>query len=57
MIAIIASYTYAIRVIGPRVVPFGAVVTRRQIQAFTAGALLMWIASDWPIHDIAEEYL
>jgi len=57
MIAIIASYTYAIRVIGPRVVPFGAVVARRQIQAFTAGALLMWIASDWPIHDIAEEYL
>jgi len=57
MIAIIASYTYAIRVIGPRVVPFGAVVTRRQLQRFTAGVLLMWIASDWPIHDISEEYL
>ena len=57
MIVIIASYIYAIKVIGPRVVPHGAVVTRRQIQAFTAGALLMWIASDWPIHDIAEEYL
>ncbi len=57
MIVIIASYIYAIKVIGPRVVPHGAVVTRRQIKAFTAGALLMWIASDWPIHDIAEEYL
>jgi len=57
MIAIISSYVYAIKVIGPRVVPHGVVVTRRQIQAFTAGALLMWIASDWPIHDIAEEYL
>ena len=57
IIAIIASYTYALRVIGPRVVPFGAVVTRRQLRRFTAGVLLMWIASDWPIHDIAEEYL
>jgi putative membrane protein len=57
MIVIISSYVYAIKVIGPRVVPHGVVVTRRQIQAFTAGALLMWIASDWPIHDIAEEYL
>lgn len=57
IIAIIASYTYAIRVIGPRVVPFGAVVTRRQLRRFAAGVLLMWIASDWPIHDISEEYL
>jgi len=57
MIVIISSYVYAIKVIGPRIVPHGVVVTRRQIQAFTAGALLMWIASDWPIHDIAEEYL
>jgi putative membrane protein len=57
MIAIIGSYVYAIKVIGPRVVTNGPVVTRRQIQAFTAGALIMWVASDWPMHDIAEEYL
>jgi putative membrane protein len=57
MIAIIGSYVYAIKVIGPRVVTNGPVVTRRQIQSFTAGALIMWIASDWPMHDIAEEYL
>lgn len=57
MVAIIGSYIYAIKVIGPRVVSNGNVVTGRQIKAFTAGALLMWVASDWPIHDIAEEYL
>jgi putative membrane protein len=57
MVAIIGSYIYAIKVIGPRVVPHGVVVTRRQIQCFTAGALILWIASDWPMHDIAEEYL
>ena len=55
MVAIIGSYIYAIKVIGPRVVSNGNVVTGRQIKAFTAGALLMWVASDWPIHDIAEE--
>jgi putative membrane protein len=57
MVAIIGSYIYAIKVIGPRVVLNGEVVTRRQIQSFTAGALILWIASDWPMHDIAEEYL
>ncbi len=57
MLAIVGSYIYAIKVIGPRVTPHGAVVSRKQLQAFTAGALLMWVASDWPIHDIAEEYL
>ena len=57
MVAIIGSYIYAIKVICPRAVSNGNVVTGRQINAFTAGALLMWVASDWPIHDIAEEYL
>lgn len=57
MLAIVGSYIYAIKVIGPRLAPHGVVVTRKQLQAFTAGVLLMWIASDWPIHDIAEEYL
>lgn len=57
MAAVVGSYVYAIRVIGPRAVGNGVVVTRRQITAFTAGAALMWVATDWPIHDISEEYL
>ena len=57
MAVVIGSYTYAIRVIGPRAVGKGVIVTRRQITAFSAGAALMWIATDWPIHDISEEYL
>jgi putative membrane protein len=28
-----------------------------QVVAFTAGVLTLWIASDWPIHDLAEHYL
>jgi putative membrane protein len=57
MVVIIASYIYAINVIGPRAVGNGVVVTRRQITAFTVGAALMWLATDWPVHDISEEYL
>jgi putative membrane protein len=55
--AVVASYVYAIRVIGPRVNPPGNVISRKQFWAFTVGALLLWMASDWPIHDISEEYL
>jgi putative membrane protein len=28
-----------------------------QLVAFTAGVMTLWIASDWPIHDLAEGYL
>ena len=54
---VIGSYTYAIRVIGRRVNPTGELVTKRQLRAFVAAVLLLWVASDWPMHDIAEEYL
>lgn len=32
-------------------------VTRRQIMAFAAGLALLWVVSDWPLHDIAEQRL
>ena len=57
VIAVVASYIYAIRVIGPRVVPHDKVVTRKQVWAFSVGAVLLWMASDWPVHDISDEYL
>ena len=31
--------------------------TRRQVMTFGFGLLMLWLASDWPIHDIAEDYL
>jgi putative membrane protein len=53
-----ACYWYAVTRIGPLVVPRGAaVVTRRQVVWFASGLLVMWVASDWPIHDYAENYL
>jgi putative membrane protein len=56
--AIAGAYAYAIRVIGPLAVrPGQAVVTRKQLACFIAGLSLLWFASDWPMHDIAEQRL
>src|SRR5215471_11625395 len=56
--AIAGSYAYAIRVIGPMAVrPGQVIVTRKQVACFCAGLALLWFASDWPLHDIAEERL
>ncbi len=55
---LIAAYVYAIRVVGPKAVAVGEpVVTRKQIWCFTGGMVLLWTASDWPIHDVGEQYL
>jgi len=55
---LIALGTYAVKVIGPKVVPEGEpIATRRQKVLFATGLLLLWICSDWPIHDLAEDYL
>jgi putative membrane protein len=49
---------YALRVVGPKVVPAGtAVISRSQLAWLVLGVVLLWFASDWPMHDIAEEYL
>ena len=49
---------YAARVIGPKVVTPGTeVVSTRQRRFFVLGVVMLAIAADWPMHDIAEEYL
>jgi len=55
--AVVAGYIYAVRVIGPRVLASRPVITRRQGVSFFFAAIILWGASDWPIHDISEEYL
>ncbi|MCU1455461.1 MAG: hypothetical protein JWN46_3607 [Acidimicrobiales bacterium] len=58
MVAIIGLYLWAERTIGPKVVPLGTPpVTRAQKRYFVAGVALMWLAADWPMHDIGENYL
>ena len=57
IIGLIAAFVYTVRVLGPRVAPEGKIISRRQLITFTVMILLLWLASDWPMHDIAEEYL
>jgi putative membrane protein len=56
--AVVGLGLYAARVIGPKVVRDGSpVVTRRQRRWFVLGVAVLWIASDWPLHDIGEQHL
>jgi len=58
VVAAIGLAWYAVRVIGPKVVTRGEpIVSRQQIIAYTLAITTLWIASDWPMHDISEEYL
>ncbi|MDJ0770304.1 MAG: cytochrome c oxidase assembly protein [Ilumatobacter sp.] len=53
-----SAYVYMVRVIGPKAVPDGQpVVSRANVVTFVLAMLTLWIASDWPMHDISEEYL
>ena len=55
---LVGSYIYVVRVLGPRAVPAGEpIITRRQLVCFISGILIMFLSTDWPMHDIAEEYL
>lgn len=58
VVGLVALGAYAARVVGPKAVRDGSpVVTRRQVGWFVAGLVVLWAASDWPVHDIAEERL
>lgn len=55
---LVALGWFAVHVVGPKAVRDGSpIVRRRNVGWFAAGVLVLWAASDWPIHDIAEERL
>jgi putative membrane protein len=52
------GYAFAVRKLGPsRVHPIERAVTRNQLLCFSAGLLTMFVASYWPMHDLAEGML
>jgi putative membrane protein len=52
------GYWLAIRRWGPRhVSPGDPPATRGQMVSFFLGVLTIWIAADWPVHELAEERL
>lgn len=55
---LVALGFYAVRVIGPKAVPKGEpIVTRSQLWWFWGAVVLLWVSSDWPMHDVGEENL
>lgn len=55
---LIGLYVYAARTIGPKAVPAGTPpISPSQRRWFVAGIVLLWLAADWPMHDVGEQYL
>lgn len=49
---------YVLNVLGPKAVPEGQpIVSTKNKVTYVAGIVALWVASDWPMHDISEEYL
>ena len=54
----VVGYWWAVRRLAPYYAPEGQpVVSGRQVAAFLSGVASLWLVSDWPLHDIAEEAL
>lgn len=54
ILGLIGGYWYFVRRIAPAA---GEQVTRRQIRSFVVGIALVWVVSDWPMHDLSDTYL
>jgi putative membrane protein len=53
-----AGYVIAVTRMGPRwAAPGERPVTNLQVACFTLGVVALWVAADWPIHDVAEKSL
>lgn len=58
VISVVALGWFASRVVQPKAVEAGyPPISRRQKAWFIVGVAGMWLASDWPVHDVAEDYL
>ncbi|MGH9150764.1 MAG: cytochrome c oxidase assembly protein, partial [Acidimicrobiales bacterium] len=47
----------AVYIVAVRRRPAGAAVTARHIVLFVLGLAALWLAADWPVHDLSESYL
>jgi putative membrane protein len=58
VLGLAAMYWYALTRIGPRATrPGEPVATRSNVIWFGLSLVVLWAASDWPVHDLGEEYL
>jgi putative membrane protein len=55
---LMGAYLGAVAWLGPSSVPAGdRPATRRQVAWFTSGVITLFLATAWPVHDLAERYL
>lgn len=55
---LLGGYVWALRHLGPRhTVPGQPAATRLQKICWVTGVLTVWVASDWPVHDLSEKFL
>jgi putative membrane protein len=57
IVALAGGYLYALSALGPRLAPGRKPATTTQKWLFFAGVGVLWVAADWPIHGLAEDYL
>jgi len=57
VVLLAAGYAVALVRLGPRCVPPGQrPASRPQIVCWALGVLTVWVAADWPVHDVAERF-
>ena len=56
-VVLLGGYAYALASLGPRHAPGRVAATGRQKAAFVLGVAVLWTGAQWPVHDIAEDYL
>ena len=54
VVGLAVAYWYVAKVLAPAT---GNTVSRRQVWCFASGLGLMWVMSDWPMHDLSDTYL
>lgn len=57
VVALYGGYLYALSAWGPRFARGRRPATRSQLVCFTLGIAAIWLAADYPMHDLAEDYL
>lgn len=58
MAGLLGGWWWALRRFGPRhTAPGRPAATRLQTVCWVTGVLTLWVAADWPVHDLSERYL
>lgn len=58
IVGLSAFYLFALTRLAPAMAPAGEPpATRRQVVCFMAGVVALWVGADWPVHELAEDFL